>query len=526
MKKRAALVVLLALCLLVTFACAPSTPGKVDPKPSTPGETSKEPGTETANHFVYAAGTEPSTLDPHFVTDVNTARATVQIYENLVTRNIEGEIVGVLAEEWDTSEDGLSWTFKLREGVLFHDGTPFNAEAVKFNIDRILDKDTKSPRITMFEMISEVEVLGEYEVKITTEYVFSPFLAQLCGYNLGMLSPTAAEKWGEDYGLHPAGTGALMVQTWEPSRSLVFTKFDEYWGEKSTIDSLTFKTVPEDASRVMMLITGDADVASGIPPIQVADLEADPNVDVICETGFRTIYFGFNTNAEPFNDVRVRQAISYAIDKNAIIEHVLRGLATYPSGIESTVIAYSAQDLDPYTYNVEKAKELLAEAGYPNGFESVIHSPEGRYPMDSQVCVVIQAMLQEVGIDAKIEVLDWGKMVETTANDSTESRMFLMGKGSQTGDVDYGLTYNFRSGNAMNCTQLSDEEVDRLLAEERKTIDPDERAKLLYELQVRINDLAPQAVLYYENQTFAHRSDVEGFVLFPNEMMKLSGLKR
>jgi peptide/nickel transport system substrate-binding protein len=525
MKKKLTLAMILLVLVLMIIGCA-KTPANVDPTPSgsTPGEA--EPGKTTPNNFVYAAGTEPTTLDPHFITDVNTARAAVQIYENLVTRNLDGEIEGVLAVEWETSEDGLSWTFKLREGVLFHDGTPFNAEAVKYNIERILSKDTKSPRITMFEMISEVDVQSEYEVTITTEYVFAPFLAQLCGYNLGMISPTAAEQWGEEYGLHPAGTGALKVQTWEPGRSLSFTKFDEYWGVKSTIDTLSFKTVPEDASRVMMMMTGDADVASGIPPIQVSELDADPNVEVMNETGFRTIYFGFNCNAEPFNDVRVRQAISYAIDKNAIIDNLLRGLATYPSGIESTVIAYSAQDLDPYTYNVEKAKALLADAGYPDGFKSVIHSPEGRYPMDRQVCEVIQAMLMEIGIDAQIQVLDWGAMQEVIENDSTESRMFLMGKGSQTGDVDYGLTYNFRSGNAMNCTQLADDEVDRMLAEERMTIDPVAREKILYDLQVRINDLAPQACLYYENQTFAHRSDVEGFILYPNEMMKLAWLTR
>jgi peptide/nickel transport system substrate-binding protein len=483
-----------------------------------------EAGT-AGGEFVYSAGTEPTTFDPHFITDVNTARATVQVYETLIAWNENSELVPCLAESWTVSDDQLSWTFKLREGVTFHDGEPFNAEAVKYNLERLMSEETASPRASTVAMITEITATGEYEVTLKTETPYGPLLSQLSTYNMGMISPKAAEEFGKDYGLHPVGTGALKVDTWAPGQALEMSAYDGYWGEKSTVGKLTFRFVAEDASRVMMLKSGDADIAAGVPPIQVADLEADPNVDVALETGFRTIFLGMNNKKPPFDNIKVRQAVAYAINKQLIIDSILSGMATYPSGIESTVIAYSAQDLDPYTHDIEKAKALLAEAGYPDGFTSIIHTPEGRYPMDRQVAEVIQAMVAEIGIQAEIQVLDWGAYQEAT-NQGEVTEMFILGKGSPSGDPDYTLTLSFGTDAAMNNTFFSDPEVDRLLEEQRRSTDPAQRTQLLYEIQKRVNDACPQAVLYYEMQTFGFRSDVKGFKVWPNEMIDLRYLSR
>lgn len=513
--KRLLLVTLVAMLLL--SGCG---------KAAEPAETSApEPGTpaESSNDFIFAVGTEPTTFDVHFITDVNTARANVQIYETLV-RNVGTSIEPWLAESWTTSEDELTWIFKLREGVVFHDGTPFNAEAVKYNIERLQNPDVGAPRASTVDMITKVEVISEYEVALSTAEPYGPMLGQISNYNLSMMSPTALETYGTDISLHPCGTGALKIKEWIPGSSLVMTKNDDYWGEKSTIDSLTFKFVAEDSSRVMMLQSGDADVAP-VAAAQIAQIESDPNVKVQVETGYRTIYLGMNVSREPFDNKLVRQAVAYAIDKQAIIDHVLEGYAQYPSGIESTVIPYSAQDLDPYTYNPEKAKELLAEAGYEDGLSIVLHTPEGRYPMDRMVAEVCQSMLAEVGITAELKVVEWGAYSAMTT-EGKETQLFLIGKGSPSGDPDYTLDLCYGTGKGMNNTKYSDPQVDEWLIEQRQTTDTALREEILYKIQEKVNDDCPQAVLYYEQQTFGCAADTEGFVIFPNEMIDLRYLSR
>lgn len=507
----------LLLVMLVLSGCGGGN------KSGDTGNDSKTPA--AANEFVYAAGTEPTTFDPHFITDVNTARAAMQIYETLVTWNKDSKIEGLLAESWTTSDDNLTWTFKLREGVTFHDGAPFNAEAVKYNFDRLLSPETASPRASSASMVDKVEVVSEYEVAITTNAPAGSFLATLTNYNLSMISPKAAQELGKEFGQKPSGTGPLMMDVWEPGKTLTMKKFDGYWGTKSTIDKLTFKIVPEDSSRVMMLKTGDADVIVGLPPIQVKDLQADNNVEVVIAPGYRTIYIGMNHKKTPFDNVKVRQAINYAIDKKAIIENILSGLAEYPAGVESKVIMYAATDLQPYDYNPEKAKQLLAEAGLPDGFKTTLMTPEGRYPMDKQVSEVVQSMLKEVGIEAEIQVLDWGAYQEaTTKGEVTE--LFLLGKGSPSGDPDYDLDLSFRTGGKMNNAFYSNPDVDKLLDEQKTSVDQAFREKTLYEIQKQIHEDAAWSVLYYENQTMGKRANVDGFVVWPNEMIDLRYLTR
>lgn len=514
------LVITMAAMLLLSACGKPAEAPAADTQEAAPAEVAAP---AVSNDFVFAVGTEPTTFDVHFITDVNTARANVQIYETLV-RNVGTSIVPWLAESWTTSEDELTWTFKLQEGVTFHDGTPFNAEAVKYNIERLRNPEVGAPRASTVDMFTDVEVISEYEIAISTAEPYGPMLGQISNYNLSMMSPTALETYGTDISLHPCGTGALMIKEWVPGSALVMTKYDNYWGEKSTIDTLTFKFVAEDSSRVMMLQSGDADVGP-VAAAQIAQIEADPNVDVMVETGYRTIYLGMNTSRAPFDDVRVRQAVAYAIDKQAIIDHVLEGYAKYPSGIESTVIPYSAQDLDPYTYNPEKSKELLAEAGYADGLSIIFHTCEGRYPMDRMVAEVCQSMLAEVGITAELQVVEWGAYSAMTT-EGTETQLFLMGKGSPAGDPDYTLDLCYGTDKGMNNTKYSDAQVDAWLLEQRQSTDTAVREEILYKIQEKINNDCPNAVLYYEQQTFGCAADVEGFVIFPNEMIDLRYLAR
>ncbi len=474
--------------------------------------------------FTYVCGTEPTTLDPHMVNDNATARISCQIFETLVYRDTNSAIQPGLAESWTTSDDGTVWTFKLREGVKFHDGEPFNAEAVKFNIERIQDPETASPKASLVNMVESVNVEDEYTVSFTLTEPSSVFLAQISGYTVSMLSPKSVETYGDTVGQNPVGTGPLKLESWDFGSSLTLTRFDDYWGEKATVDSVTIRIVPEDASRVMMLKTGDADIVAGIPPIQIADLETDPNVKVLQETGYRTIFIGMNSTIEPFDDIRVRQAVNYAIDRESIITNIMRDVASYPdSFMISNVIDYSAKGLGCYEYNPEKAKELLAEAG-AEGMSVVLSTPEGRYTNDRQVAEVIQAMLQEVGINAEINVLDWGAYQEQA--NAGQLPMFLLGMGCPTGDPEFNLFQNFGTEGPQNYSCYSNATVDELLTEQSTILDNDERADVMYQIQEELKNDACAAPLYYEVQTYGTAADVDGFIIYPNENVNMAYMVR
>lgn len=535
MRRNLALVLITVLVFAMALSGCSTNQGSNQGSQGSSGGQTTSPGASTgtdtpsasgggSNNFVYAAGTEPTTFDPQFITDVNTARATMQIFETLVRWDENANIAPLLAESWTTSDDGLAWTFKLREGVTFHDGTPFNAEAAAYTFERILAEETGSPRRTAAEQISEIRVDSEYELTLITFEPFGAFLPQLTNYNLCILSPTAAKDLAT-FAEKPVGTGPLMLKEWQRGSYVTMTKYDGYWGEKSTVDELKFIFVPEDASRVMMLQTGEADIISGLPPIQVQTLEADPNCEPVIATGYRTIYVGINLRKPIFQDVKVRHAIQHAIDRQSIIDNVLSGIGKYPVGIESTVITMSAQDLPDYEYNPEKSKQLLAEAGYPDGFKTVLYSPEGRYPMDKQVAEVVQGMLKEVGIDAEIRILDWAAyQAATTAGEETE--LFLLGKGCPSGDPDYDLSLCLMTGGGMNNTGYSNPDVDTWMAEQQKTVDQSVRADRLYKAQAQAHADSPMAVLYYEEQTFGKRANVGGFIAWPNEMLDMRYLTR
>lgn len=475
-------------------------------------------GPQKGGTLVYATGTDALTLDPQFVTDVPTSRMVMQLHETLVYPDMEGNTQPVLAESWSVSEDKLTWTFKLRHGVTFHDGTPFNAEAVKYTFDRIKDPEIGSPRKSTANMIKEVNVIDDYTVAFVTANPFAPFLAQLSAYNLAIISPTAAKKWGKKYSEHPAGTGPFKLDSWTPGEKLVFARNENYWGEKTLVDKLETRIVPEDSARVMLLLSGEVDVIASVPPIMLDKLKKTKDVQILQKTGFRTIYIGLNNKVKPFNDLKVRQAVAHAINPEPIVQGILGGVGTIGGGFESPVIPGADKNLAPYKYDPALAKKLLAEAGYPNGFETTFYTPTGRYLMDRQVAEAVQAQLKEVGIVAKLQTPDWGAYT-AILNKLTEAPMFLLGKGSPTGDLDLTATLTMQCGGKMNEYNFCDPQVDKLIQLQRSTLDVKERYKILAQIQERFYKAVPAVVLFYEDQIYGARSNVHDVLVYPNEFI-------
>ncbi len=481
---------------------------------------------DTDGQFTYVVGTEPLTLDTHLMSDANTGRVSVQIHENLVKRDLEGNFQPVLATEWSSNDDATEWTFKLREGVTFHDGEPFNAEAVKYNIERLKNPETGSPKASLVTMITDYEIVNDHEIKFLLDAPCAVIPAMLSTYSSGMMSPKALEEYGSDYSTHAAGTGPLKLKEWIPGTSMILEKNENYWGEPATAELIDIKVIAEDSARAMMLKTGDADIAANIPSVLVEELESDPNVAIQMVPGYRTIYLGLNFQNEKLSDLKVREALDYAIDRDAIISGILGGYATYPStGVISSAIQNAKPGIgDDYKYDPEKAKQLLAEAGYPNGFTIKISTPEGRYAMDRQVAEAVQAMLSQVGITAEVNVLDWGAYTEAMSAGNTE--IFLLGKGCATGDLAQDLIYNYRTGELQNYTFYSNPEYDAICEEQQRTADEEKRKELLYEMQDIIHNDRASIILYYENQTFGSGANVEGLVIYPNETIDLAYLTR
>src|SRR5262245_10253395 len=474
---------------------------------------------KTGGTLVYATGTDVQTLDPQFVTDVPTSRIVMHIHETLVKPDEQGNMQPALATSWSTSDDKLTWTFKLRQGVKFHDGTPFNAAAVKATFERMRDPAVASPRRSSLAAIADIKVVDGFTVALVTKEPFAPLLAQISAYNLAIMSPAQIAKAGAKYREQPAGTGPFRLKSWQPGERITLARNDDYWGDKPRLDALETRVVPEDSARVLLLLGGEADVIASVPTVMLKRLESSSAGKVIRKTGFRTIYVGLNNSMPPFNDRRVREAVAHAIDVNALQRGVLSGVGKLGGGFESPVIG-GAKEIAPRTHDPAKARKLLAEAGHPNGFETSFYVPTGRYLMDRQLGEAIQAQLAAVGIKVKIESPEWGAFSAIT--DQKKAPMFILGKGSPTGDLDFTLTLTAMTNGRMNSFALSNPELDKLILEQRGAVEPEKRRALLARAQDIIYEDVPAVVLFYEDQLFATRANVHDVVIYPNEFVDFS----
>ena len=484
------------------------------------GPVLAQPKPRSGGTLTYAAGSATQTLDPQFITDVTTFRAVGTMYEALLRQDENGKVGPGLALSWTVSPDKRSWTFKLRPGVTFHDGSPFNAQAVKFTYDRILNPATGSPRRSTLAMVESTEVVDDLTFRLTTKEPFAPLLAQLSAYNVYILSPTHVQKEGANFSKTASGTGPFKLRSWQPGEKLVVVRNDKYWGEKPLLDSVVFTVVPEDSARTLLLLSGQADAISELPYVMVKKLGSLEAVRVIRKPGYRTIYLGMNLSVAPFNDLRVRQAVGHAINKQALVQGVLSGIGTLGGSLESSVIDGTAKELQPYPFDPAKAKKLLADAGFPNGFSTDFMVTTGRYNMDRQVGEAIQGQLAAVGIKANIQSPEFGAYL--AALNKGRVPMFMSGKGSPTGDMDFTQELLMHSTGKMNYFNFKNPDVDKLIQQQRVAVEPKERQRVLAELQKKVYDEEPIIALYYEDQVWATRANVQDVKVYVNEFVDFS----
>ncbi|WP_067725953.1 glutathione ABC transporter substrate-binding protein [Oceanobacillus damuensis] len=490
--------------------------------------TTQEEGTRGGD-LVIATQSDAVSLDPHATNDTPSADVRINIYDNLVIQDENMELQPSLAESWEQIDD-TTWEFKLREGVTYHDGSAFNAETVKANIERILDPDIGAPVAFMYDMVTEVEVVDEYTVRFITEFPFAPLPAHLAHPGGQMVSKEqieedyAAMENGEQPGTvinqNPIGTGPFKFQEWNSGQSIVLENNEDYWDEPALLDSITFKVISEDLTRISELTTGDSHVTTPLSPSDVAQVEGTDGTNVQRQESSSLAYIGFNMDKEPFDDVRVRQAISMAIDKEEIINGIYDGVGIPAKGPLAPGIFGHDEDLNGLEYDVEEAKALLEEAGYGDGFSATIWTNDDRQRMDTATNV--QAQLAEIGIDLEVEVLEWGAMLEQTAQG--EHEMMVFGWTTVTGDADNGMYPLFHSDNLGapgNRTFTVDEELDSYLDEARQTADPEVRLELYSKAQEKLVELAPFVYLLHQEYLLGVRDEVKGLSQLPTQLLQL-----
>lgn len=451
----------------------------------------------------------------------------------------------MLATDYEANDDATEFTIHLREGIQFSDGTPWNAEAAKANFDRWGDKNLGLKRTTLLcNVLKETEIVDDYTVKVTLESPFGAFIPTLAHPACVVMSPAVIAKGNEECAKNPVGTGQYTFVEWVAGEHATIALNKDWWGYDADIcggtalvdpdagfKTITFKPVSENATRVAMLQSGDAQFIWPVPTESIEALRGDSNVSVAQEEGIVVRYLMMNNQKAPFNDVRVRQAINYAINKDAYCAVVKNGIATPATSIIGPAVQYYKGN-DVYAYDIEKAKSLLAEAGYPDGFKTTLMCASTTTNLKQ--CEFIQQQLAQVSIDVEINALE-SAVVNQKIQDvdvpgsEAEVDMYVIGWSPSTGDADWGIrplmAIESEPPMSYNICYYENEEVDQLLKDALATADDSKRAEAYAKAQDIIWEESPLVCLANDANTWATSAKMVDAKLFPDNCLNLRNAK-
>jgi peptide/nickel transport system substrate-binding protein len=531
---RGALVLCLIAMLGLFAGCAPGVPGG--------GDT-----------LIFGSAGDASRLDPADVTDGESIQRMDNIFEGLV-EYIPGttEIQPCLAESWKVSSDGLKITFNLRKGVKFHDGSDVNADAVVFSFARQYDADHEYHQYGdwaywgyMFSDIDKVVKIDDYTVEVILKDINASIMTSLAMFTANIVSPANAEKYGADAFKNPSGTGPFKFVEWIKDDHITLEANDNYWRESAKLDKLIFKVIPDPSARLLALEANEIQGMEYPDPAAIDRINDNADLQLLTQAGMNVGYIALNCgygyidanengvrdSDEPWEEVpayiealtkkEVRQAVNYAIDKESIVKDLYKGTAIVAkNGMPPFMLGYNDAVKD-YPYDPDKARELLASAGYPDGFKATLFvMPVSRpYMFDPpKIGEAIKAYLADVGIDIEIFQEDWSTYLEDT--EAGKHEMCLLGWTGDNGDPDnfMNVLYGPNSasiGAAGNVAFYNNEEVQELLTKAVRTYDTDERAKYYEQAQEIIHEDAPWVYLAHSNQNLVFRANVKGYVINP-----------
>lgn len=526
MKKLLTLILCLAMVLTVFVGCSSTPATEEGASASGDAAQGEAADSEYKDTLVYALNTDVQSLDPQIQNDTTSEQVVKMLYNTLLKFEDDGTVVGDLAESWSVSEDKLTWTFNLKQGVKFHNGKELTSADVKATFDRALNAEAGGLRTTeIIKMFTAVEAPDPYTVTITTDGPYGPMESLMCNMSLGIMDADYIEQYGLDLGTSVEGengTGPFKVVSWERDQEIVVERFDDYFGTPAKLQTVVYTVIPEAASRVIALETGEVDVIDKPTNEDLERLEADTeNFTVLRKPTISQRLFRFGCNDPIISNTKVRQAIVYAIDRQAIIDALFTGSA-YPSTAPLAPVTFGYSNLGEIEQDLELAKSLLAEAGYPDGFDTKIVTTE-RYQNGIELAEIISQQLAEIGINAEIEVWEWSALSASwngITADEFDQPIFIMGAGPSMRDADGGLRGLYTTSetglNDRNYGFYSNAEVDALIEQGMQETDQQKRVEIYKEAMEILYREDPVAFWLFDMYGLAITSSkVEGVTLSP-----------
>ena len=483
--------------------------------------------------IVWARGADSSGLDPAAETDGESLNVAANIFDGLVRFKVgTTEVEPALAKSWEISADGKTYTFHLRDGVKFHDGTPVNADAVVFSLER--QRDVNHPAhalatqygywgsMDMNNIVAKVDKTDDATVVIHLQHAEAPLLADLAMQFAEIVSPTAVMKWGREFGRHPVGSGPYKFAEWQPGQRIVLQANEEYWDGAPKLKTVIWTVIKEASQRTQSFLAGQIDGFEGINAVEVEQLKAAPGATVLTQPGMNVCYLAINMDKKPFDNLKVRQAIAYAIDRDKIVANFYQGMGQSAASMIPPSMWGFNEALKPYPHDPAKAKALLAEAGFPNGFDTefwYMTAPRPYIFAPSEVAAQIRQDFEAVGIRAKMVTFDWTTYLQKTQKG--EHTMNLIGWSGDNGDPDNFLntllsTAAADSKPAQNYSFFRDPETDGYLAAAKTNPDLAARTALYKKAQQRIYDMVPTVPLAHSLQVVVVNSRLAQLKLSPD----------
>ncbi len=440
------------------------------------------------------------------------------LYDTLIQyRDDTTDISPGLAEAWDSSADGLTWTFHLRQGVQFHDGTPLDADAVVFSLTRskVVLRDFHA------EILNQIIALDTFTVQVQLKTSYAPFISTLTGTSFSIVSPAAVQHFGDRFGDGDAvGTGPFKFVQWNKGDQIVLEANDTHWAGRPPLDRFVFRSIPDNSVRLMELQGGNIHAMEFPNPEEIPLIEGDPQLELIERSSLDSGYLAMDFDKPPFDNLKVRLAINHAINKTEIIDRLYQGTGI-PAKNPIPPALWSYDDtIEDYEYNPELAKQLLAEAGYPDGFETTLWAlpvPRPYIPNGMALAEALQADLRKVGVETTIVTYDWGTYLEKTENG--EHDMAMLGWIADEGDPDnffyYLLSKTYAEQPAFNIAFYRSDEMQDVLERARTSTDRAERTELYRQAQAIFHRDAPWVPLAHAQRLLVIDKRVKNLRLSP-----------
>jgi ABC-type transport system substrate-binding protein len=511
-------------------AAAPTAMGKpADVKPAEAAKPQAAPAAQTPRGtFTFATDQNAATLDPALIKREPAKAMSLLMMETLVKFDDpeNPKFVPWLAKSWTTSQDGKTWTVKLQENVKFHDGTPFDAEAVKFTYDRLKDpKVAATEAVARLGILERVDAVDATTVNFVTKQPYADFVLAMTDPGTAIVSPTAAQKGAvADFGRAPVGTGPYKFVEWQGTEAAVAVPNGGYWGpQKALMERITLKAIPEAGAMIAGLEAGEIDYISSVAPAYYDRLKGNSKLRISTHTPSAAFIMGVLTVKQPFDDVRVRQALMYAVDRDTIIKTILKGLAVPSTSPLWPGNPYRVEQT-PYNYDPAKAKQLLNEAGYGNGFKmAILFSGFAPQP---DICQAYGEYYSQVGIEVDLQQREdavWAQLVR--AKDNARD-VFLQSKGGIGTDFNLNRLYSGQFLDEDNRGRWVDPRIEELLPKGRESFVDADRAKIYAEIQKIVWENVPELFAWHPQTVIAQKTEVQGAVFMPWAITYLHGVNK